>query len=272
MGGNSSKVTSDALTDIAISAIQSTIQGCTSSATQSQIISIPNVSGNLTIGNVGLSQGVSLDIECIMSAEKQNEMHSKIANAIAQEAKSISTGMLQSLGGTSAEAATNIKTKFSANITQSDTQEALNQIIQNQSLFVGNVGGNLVIGNINFDQSAELVSRTLLTSGAYSRVINDISNTLTQVAETESTGMDKVFADMVETLGIASLGAFAIPLLIGIIILSIGAVAIGGFFLFGGGGGSAGQMGPVTTTVTFAPSDSSQIKGPSPAIESTEVY
>lgn len=237
IGGTRSKNSVESLTEIAVNVTQKTVNECSSSIQNVQNIEVDWVAGDVDLSGLNLTQNASINMECLMTASKQNEIQNEIANALAQHAAAQSEGALQSLGGTQADAAALIKNKFQSSVKQEDVQRSTSMITQEQNVRFGTVGGNFIMQGATLDQSAEIVSRALMESEGYNKVITEVASDLQQVTDAESTGLDAVIGETVEniakTLGISTVGAFAIiPVVIGIVVIMIVIVVMTPFILF----------------------------------------
>lgn len=226
MGASNSKNTVDLLTDICVNVTQSAVQSCTTTVDASQIIDL-QAAGNIVYeGDISQKQSVSVDIACAMSSEKQNEIRSLVANELALQAEALTKGALTSLGGTTAEAATNIENLLEANVTQTDEQN-LNSILNQTQTIQLNAGGSIIFkGNMSQEQSTKLVASAMMQSGSYSKVIQKVANDIDSVTKSSAEGSDSIFADLVakvaKTFGLtASAALLAVPMMIGGVIFLI---------------------------------------------------
>lgn len=198
MGGTQSKNTASVINEIAVKVTMDSIMSCTTVATQSQLMELKNITGDVTISDVTMTMGTSLDVECIMEADKQNQINSQIANAIAQHAEAKGQAVLSALGNTKSEVVADIKNKLSNNIDANTRQELSAQIDQVQKVGVENVGGSVVIQDMSFEQSAQIVAKALMKTKAYSQVINETAAKIDQVTKTEE---ENPIAGIIDSIG-----------------------------------------------------------------------
>jgi hypothetical protein len=200
MGGTGSKssTTSDTLTDLSIKAIQSSISKCITTATQSQLLSIKSVKGNVTVTGTSLSQGSSVKMDCLLTSDSQSDIQASISNAIVQWAKSQSEALLGVLGKSEAEAVSNVKNKLAVSISQTTLQEALSLASQKQAVEIGDVEGNVVISGLTMTQTLEMVASTIIKGTAYSTVISDIATSMDQSSESTQTNP---IAEVIDSVG-----------------------------------------------------------------------
>lgn len=217
MGGTISKSTVQSFTDIATNVTQETIQSCTSVSTQSQNSDVV-INGDVSGGTFEQLQEASIDLDCAFSATKQNEIFSKVANAIAQQADSETEGALTSLGGTTAEVSATIFNSFKNNITQTDIQEVKSAINQSQKRKLV-INGDVTDTRIGQTQLATSVARTVVESTNMSKIIQEVANKFDQEAKSKSTG---VVASVARTLGLTlAAAALVVPLAIAAVVILI---------------------------------------------------
>lgn len=198
VGGSKSSSSAELLNQIAISATQSIISRCVTQATQQQLLSVKNVAGNVSMSGVSMSQGASVDVKCMMTAQVQSAIQNQIANDIAQYAQSQSEAFIGALGQSIAEAKVNIQNRLSLAVNQSTLQESFNAAIQDQQIEVANVGGNVIMKDISMAQSLQLTAETLINGTAYSTVINDIANAVDQTTDAKQTNP---IAELIDSVG-----------------------------------------------------------------------
>lgn len=187
IGGTSSKTTAQILNDIAVNATMNSIQSCATVASSNQMIALNNIKGNVTITGTTLSQGSSIDMSCVMHADKTADISNSVASAISQYADSQGQAVLSALGSTKAEATTNISNRFQNNINANTELDVNNNISQNQSITAANVGGNVVIANVTLQQSSKIVAHSLMQSTAFASVINDSATKMDQSSKAKET-------------------------------------------------------------------------------------
>ncbi len=198
MGGTVSKTTVDSLNEISIRAITDSILNCQSSATQTQLVDLQDIVGNITISDVNFTQGSNVDLNCVLDSNKKNEIAQKVAEAIVQSTESKGQAALSAIGNTKAEAVTGIKNKLLNEISAQTKQEIQANIEQRQGIKAKNIDGNLIIGNVSMNQSAEMVSTAMTKSTAFSKVINETAKAIDQKAKTEE---ENPIASIVNSIG-----------------------------------------------------------------------
>lgn len=231
MGGTSSKSESKSLTDIAISAVQSVVQNCTTTASQEQIMKVGNVGGNVDISGTTFSQGATVNMDCLLTDTKKNEMSSILSNTIEQYANAKSKGLLVPPGGTNADVINDMQNKIKLSLNQNSVQNSLTATSQNQRIQFGNVSGNFVAKNVSMEQTANLVAKSIVQSSAVSSIINEVENKLKQASTSESTGAETAIAE--GFFGMIGGVMNAVIMVIGFIVLvALGIVA---YFFMGSG-------------------------------------
>jgi hypothetical protein len=185
MGGTQSKSTYTQLTDIATEVSMNSVMSCTTAATQTQLLSLTNVAGNVTIDSIDMTQGSSVNVQCVMDANKQNEISTAVANSIAQYAESKGQAVVSALGSTKTAVETNIQTRIRNAVNADTTMQLNSNLTQDQAVTAKNIGGNVVIGKLTMNQSAQMVASALMKTTAYSSVINDTATKIDQVSKSE---------------------------------------------------------------------------------------
>uniref|UniRef100_A0A6C0JBD2 Uncharacterized protein n=1 Tax=viral metagenome TaxID=1070528 RepID=A0A6C0JBD2_9ZZZZ len=189
MGAGGSKPdassTVNQLTEIATNVAMITANKCITAASQSQLLSIKGVKGDVILGGTSMSQGYSVNVKCLMSAEKQADLASNISSAFAQFAESKGESVLSALGGTSSEVRTNIHNKLTSNVDASSYSELSTKLIQQQELSIEDIDGNVVMKGVTLDQQSKLVAESVIDSKAYTSTINDLAFTIDQTATKE---------------------------------------------------------------------------------------
>ncbi len=247
--GTQSRTTVNVLNEMCTNIIMKSSLSCITQATQNQLMLIANVSGNVDLNNVNLQQGSTIDVNCLMSAEKQTEMAQSAASQMAQYASSQGEAALSALGTTVSDASTNIRNKIQNNIDASTETEIKSALTQNQMIKVVNVGGNVLAQNVSMQQQASLVAKAMVTSKAYSSVINDTADKIDQSAQSKETNpLAVIWGTVLGGVG----KIFSGP---GFIIIVIAALGIGGLLLFLRSGGSLSAFttsAPPPTTAAAA--------------------
>lgn len=175
MGGTQSSVSHyEALSSTSMSASMQTIQSCTTAASQSQIIQLV-AAGNITVGDITQVQGVSIDTQCLFSADKTNTMASDISNAIVNNLEASGSGMTSVVANTRTEAVTKIKNELVVAINMDSVQNSVASTMQNQTVSI-NSGGTIIAGNISQTQTASLIAKTIMKSTSVNSIIQDIAN------------------------------------------------------------------------------------------------
>ena len=183
MGGTSSKNYSSVLTDLATEVAQKNVSKCVTAATQQQLIEAKNIGGSVIIEGSSMSQGVSIDMTCLMSSSNQAKLQNDLANEIVQWASAESVAGLSALGSTNAEAVSNIRTRFQNSVDLETIQESLTQSLQLQAIRGIDIGGDFIIRDVSLDQTTEIAARTIIESTSYADVINSVANILEQKSE-----------------------------------------------------------------------------------------
>lgn len=221
MGGTSSKTTAEVLTDISINASMNSLLNCVSSAAQSQTIDTQQTTGNVTIQDINLKQGATIDSSCVMKSEKRMEISNAVAAALAQYAESKGQAVLSALGSTKAEAVSKISNNIQSKLSQ-DTEQTFKTIVeQNQGITTGITGGNVVIKNITMDQGAKVSATALMQTSAFSSSINDVANKIDQTSKTEEKTIFGDIADAIKNFFLSVVGLITAAAVFLVVILMV---------------------------------------------------
>jgi hypothetical protein len=147
MGGSSSKTTVSKLTDIAMNVVNKNVQSCVVSATQSQLIRVQNVHGDVNLSGTTQKQGVSIDMKCAFSSATQNQIQDQLASEISNLAQS-TTGDITS-GKAQSVSTTDIKNILKSNVQNESLSEQVSTAIQKQTVSVTNVGGSVTASDLH---------------------------------------------------------------------------------------------------------------------------
>ncbi len=216
MGGTQSKNTSEVLTEIGTDIAMESAMKCTSSATQQQLLEFGKIAGDFTLSDASFKQGASIDMQCMMDNSTQADIASKLGNQVAQVASSKGQAALSALGNTKSQVSSNIKNKIMNNISNTTTQEMINSINQTQKIGAQEVGGSVVIQNLDMDQSANIIAKGLMESESYNSVIQEAATAIDQASSTEETTiMDSIFGSFSKTM----IASAIIAAVVGIVII-----------------------------------------------------
>lgn len=197
MGGTVSQCSIDVLNDIAISATQKHVARCVTNATQEQRIRFSKISGTVILGDINMTQGMSVDLKCVLSSHSQSKIVNQIANDIAQKAEAQGIAGLSALGSTRSEVTTTIENRIKVHVEQTSVQEQMTNLLQKQTFVVHDVmsTGTWIAGNLNMNQTGKVISKTLITSTALSTGIQEVSNVIDQQAKSEEVHPLKFLTD-----------------------------------------------------------------------------
>lgn len=213
----------DQLNEIAINATTKVISGCSTVASQQQLISVHNVSGSVEISGVRLKQGASVNMKCIMKTETQSKIQDEIASQISQSLANESIAALSALGGSGAAARTNIKNALANNMDVEIISTSVTESLQSQAIVVGNVGKNVYISDITMQQTNDIIAEAIIGQSSYSEVINDIATQVEQTATSKEVNPLQSLFDFLSTATtgwMLMIGAVVIAGIIGFVVFS----------------------------------------------------
>lgn len=230
MGATESKTLTEVMNEVAVDVVQRTVQNCTTTATQDQLLQVDYVNGNVDISDSTFTQGMSVDMSCMLSDQKTSEIANELATKVVQFAESESRGLLVPPGGTEASAVSDIANDIKTSLTQESVQNSLSVSSQSQKLQFGYVGKNFTAKNVTMSQTMEVVAKSIVNTSMIQSVINKVSNDLDQTSSSKSTGTDAVIADGLFGL----LGAWAYGVIGVVVIISLLLFGFMFYFFFGG--------------------------------------
>lgn len=225
MGGSSSKSTVSKLTDIALNVVNKNIQSCVTSATQSQLIKIQNVHGDVDLSGTTQKQGISIDMKCAFSSATQNQIQDQLSSEISNLSKS-TTGDITS-GKASSVSTTDIKEILKSNINNENISQQVSTAIQQQTISVLNVGGSVTAANINQEQGITMVTNAIVNSEQFTTALTKVADRIDSTATSESKGIFTSLFDMVNGVVGSFFGSWTM-----IIVAIIVAFLVIAFFIF----------------------------------------
>ena len=270
---NVSDIVSNAVTNV----MMSSSQECGQTNTAVQELNFRNIripkGCSADFSNIDQTMVQTPNFKCAMESANQSDLVNKVSQELAQAAKAVTSGLSGAIvssaqANNKAEVRSNIVNNINMSQTASCVQSNLSRQFQNYENISGqgcpDFCSNPAIcalplkkagfsdeyivkqcskevckfnwNNITQNMTQKAVAECLSQNSNLSKAINDVSQKITQEAVAENKGIDIASS-------LASLGSFAIPLLICIICVclicssSIGSVLMGGF---GGSGNSGG--------------------------------
>jgi hypothetical protein len=230
MGATESKSTSEVMNEYAVDVVQRTIQNCTTTATQTQIMEVGYVGGDVDLSSSTFTQGASINMTCALSDQKTSEIANKLANDVVQFAESKSKGLLVPPGGTEAEIINNITNDIKTSLTQESVQNSAADTAQYQKIGFGFVEGNFVARGLTMSQTAEVIAKSIVDTAMIQTIINDVSNKVDLTTSTESTGAETAIAEGL----FGMLGAWAYGVIGVVIVIALLLFGFMFYFFFGG--------------------------------------
>jgi hypothetical protein len=251
MGGGGSKAQSTIkqLNAIAMNVVNKNVQSCIGTAMQSQLIKVRGVTGDVRISGIKQRQGATVNMKCVFTTENQtdiqNEISQHIANFVSAKGGDI-TG-----GATNTSQYMNIKNIFNTSIHNETVSKQVASTLQTQTLSAEDIDGSLIIGDIDQQQTANIIAEAIVNSSQYSGVLNNIATQLDAQTDTEGGG---IFTSMFGMIGsLIMYGAIA------------AAIVVAGIALVYGGKYVMGKMGSNPSAATaMAPVSMAQVIPPPP--------
>lgn len=224
MGGTSSKSTINKLTDIAYNATNRNIQSCVGAATQSQLIKINNVAGDVDLSGLKQKQGISINMQCAFSNAMQDKIQNDIASDISAEL-SAKGGDYTSMGKSSSKSNMDIKNIIKTNIDNENVSKQVSTTLQQQTVSVSDVGGSVIARDISQEQGAKIISEAIVNTTQYRGVLNKIAEEVDASVKSENEGIFNAAFGMMGSMGMwFAIAAVALAIL--------GAVGYGGYMMY----------------------------------------
>jgi 23S rRNA pseudoU1915 N3-methylase RlmH len=221
MGGTSSKSTSEILTQISVEASMNSILSCTSAATQSQLIELGYVAKDVIITGLTMKQSASVDSKCVMEAKKVADISTAVSNAIAQYAESKGQAVLSSLGNTKSEVVTKLTNDFKSRVDANTAQQMTSIVDQQQGTKIKSIGGSYVLKDATFEQGAQVTAQALMSTNAFSSVINETATKIDQVSKTQETTIFTDIANAIKNFFLSAIGLIVAAAVFIVIVLII---------------------------------------------------
>jgi hypothetical protein len=213
MGGSSSKSMVSILNDISMTASMRTIQSCSASATQDQLLEL-EAQGNIVIRDVTLTQGVQVNSKCMAQTQKQLELKNDIASAITNFAESSGPAVIGALGANKSDAIATVKNILNTNINMDTIQENVVAALQRQKIKAKSTEGKIVVSNLTMEQTAKVWAEALVADEQFASSITKLAAKMEQATKAETTDpIANLVGSISKGLGIA----MALPLIIGIL-------------------------------------------------------
>jgi hypothetical protein len=176
----------NALTKVSSTILQDQLIG----STQSQIITIHGVTGDVEISGVSQSQRVNLNMQMLMQAMATEAAQQNLAAELAQSAKSLTSGLNLaqfSMASNTMDALITASIDLIAKI----GQNCAIQQKQYESIDISNVNGRVKITDVAQEQLADIFSNCVESAVNDSQAIQDISSKLSQTASATSQGLSE---------------------------------------------------------------------------------
>lgn len=216
MGGSSSKNIAEVMSKVVVNMTTNIVQKNNNTVGQNNIIDIKvkGGSGDLVISDITQKQKASVDIQQVFKAMSTQESKQQLQEAIAQQAKSLTSGI--NLGNFSKsenitknvmEALTNMATDIG------QTCKSTNDQSQLVSIDVENRDGNILITGIEQGQIGNIISSCVQDTVNSNKNIQDLQLKLDQIAKAETKGFS-IWALVVMML--LALLTFLAPVILGV--------------------------------------------------------
>lgn len=194
MGASVSRSKNILTNDIVMNAISKTVNRCTSRVKQEQSIRAGEADGDVNISNVSFKMTAKVDLECFFKNETQQQLQADIMNQIKEQMKNKGGDLFTSGVLTASDIETTVNNAFKANVEVETLQETLSQQDQLQTIDIGK-GKSINIDGVNFDMSAEGITKMTFENAGYQSALNQITNDLDQKIDNEAGGLFNMLGD-----------------------------------------------------------------------------
>ena len=168
-------------TKAALSVTNKNIQSSSVGMSQSQEMKIGDVKGkSFTLAGVNFKQTSKLDFKSMQNSMIDNQfsmdMMDKMKSLFKQDQESGATLLDFGDQDTEAKVTNIIENELNTSFSNEQISECLSAIKQKQSLEIGNINvvGDVLIGPVNFEQTAEAVVNCMLTTNAKNTIVQKI--------------------------------------------------------------------------------------------------
>lgn len=215
MGASSSKNIAEAVSKVVLNMTTNIVQKNNNTVGQDNIIDIKvkGGKGDLIISDITQKQKASVDIQQVFKAMSTQESKQKLQQAIAQQAKSLTSGINLGNFSKSENITTSVMdalTNMATNIGQSC--KSTNNQSQLVDVDVENRDGNILISGIEQGQIGNIISSCVQDTVTNNKSLQDLQTKLDQIAKAETKGFS-IWALVVMML--LALLTFLSPIILG---------------------------------------------------------
>lgn len=214
--------------------IQENAQNCGASTGVDQMIKISdlNAGGDINISNITQDSNVKFNFSCMQEASNQANLETQLANSVRSELDQLTSGY--QFQPSEQEQINTTKNNITTNLTSRNLAECTSRMFSNQETIINNLNAkrNININNIAQTAILDVASTCNQSNQNLQNAITSLETEISAKGKQEAKGVD-IFASL------ASLGTFALPLIIAIV-LSFLSVAM--FFVMSG---DVGEMSPM---------------------------
>lgn len=179
MGGANSKTASERILLSSSKRVSEIITSCSSEATTSQLVQITNVMGDVTIDRLSLEQKQILNVDCLLTKKNVRSMVDSLKETIISEVNNNS--VMSGIANSSAIVQNSLYSETSDETVDMVKNNIKTIVTNTQELNVMDIGGNVTLGNISFQQRTDMVTKAILDTSGLSSVVKEIER-----AETSS--------------------------------------------------------------------------------------
>lgn len=190
MGASFSSNITNSITRIISKVSTSIIQNTQLTQDQEQIISVTDVDGDVHITGNTFTQIATINMQALMNALSSSEAQQSIIQELAQEAKSITSG-LNIVQFSDSENILNTLLEAEISIITEISQNCFTSANQYQQIIVERVKGNVFIQNNIFNQMYNILDTCAQQSITNNKFIQDALNKVSQSSSSASQGISE---------------------------------------------------------------------------------
>ena len=188
MGASTSTNVMNVVTKTVANISTDIIQKTSLSTDSSQIISVSDIDGDVTIKDNVFYQTATINMQALMNALTNESAQQELVVQLSQEAKSLVSGL--NIGQFSDASNTmNIVIDALINVLTVITQTCVAVASQSQEIVVKRVRGNVMIQNNVFDQVSDIISQCTQSAVANSSAVQDVKEKIDQSASATAQGL-----------------------------------------------------------------------------------
>lgn len=180
--------TTKELSKIVNNAILSNKSTCTATVASNQRIVLGDIGGNLDISGINFDSSQTVNLDCLQNSENNAEILSDIKQELSKSIKSALDGQNIGLQMSTNTSYVEVVNDLTSNINIDNIKACIINAINTQEIKTGNVEGNAVIRNINFNASQDVVQKCIQNDTNTASIVNKLDTKIKEDMATTITG------------------------------------------------------------------------------------